>query len=110
MMIENKFSEILKIPGVDQYIFVDKKGNIAAHEINSPEKAAKAVHFCGKRSQAFGKDKLRCILFSRNNQKDLLIFPVGNYYLGVVKQESMNSIALADNIIKSLTDLQKKRS
>lgn len=110
MATDKKISDIIKISGVDQYIFVDKKGTIAAHAIKDPQKVARIVHFCGQNSLAIGKTQLKYTIFSRNNQKDLLIFPVANYSLGVVKQKNTNSVALADNIIKFLEDLQRKRS
>ncbi|SDT95513.1 hypothetical protein [Desulfobacula phenolica] len=103
--------QITNVAGVDQYIFVDQKGNIAAHDIQDPEKTADIVFFCGKNSYAIGKTRLNHVMFSRKNQKNFFIFPVGDYYLGVIKKKSIDNFVLTENIIKftkDLLELEKK--
>jgi len=107
MTILKEFIKISQIAGVDQYILVDQKGNIAAHDIKYPEKIAGMILSCGQNSFAIGKTQFKYIVFSRKNQKNFFIFPVGNYYLGVVKQKSVNNFVLADNIIEFLKGILK---
>ena len=105
-----EFIQISKLTGVDQYILVDCKGKIAAHDMKNPERVAGMVFSCGRNSFAIGKALFRYVIFFRKNQKNIFIFPVGNYYLGVVKQTNVNNFVLADNIIKFLKGLLKKKS
>ncbi|MBU2455710.1 MAG: hypothetical protein KJ668_20575 [Proteobacteria bacterium] len=84
-------------------------GKIAAHAIKDPKKAAQIVFTCGKNLYAIGKTRLKCVIFSRENQKNFFIFPVGNYYLGVIKSDNMNNIILADTVIKFLKGLLKEK-
>lgn len=105
-----EFRQIAEVTGVDQYIFVDQKGNIAAHDIQNPEQTAAMVFFCGKNSYAIGKTRLNHVIFSRRNHKDFFIFPVGNYYLGVIKEKTINNFVLTENIIKFLKDLLEKEA
>ncbi len=105
-----KFIQISKIAGVDQYILVDQKGNIAAHDIKNSERVARMILSCGQNSFAIGKTLLKYVVFSRQNQKNIFIFPVGNYYLGVVKQTNIDNFVLVNNIIKFLKNLLKTRS
>ncbi|NOX33811.1 MAG: roadblock/LC7 domain-containing protein [Deltaproteobacteria bacterium] len=100
-----ELKQISRVKGVDQYIIVDQNGKLLAHDIKNPQKASAMVSSCGKNSFAIGKTRLEYVVFSRENKKNIFIFPIGNYYLGVVKQKSINNIAMADNIIKFLKGL-----
>ena len=106
----NKFMQISKISGVDQYILVDQKGKITAHDIKDTEKTAKMVFSCGQNSFGINKDKSPYLIFPRENKKKIYIFPVGNYYLGVVKSKLIDNLTFVDNIVSFLKDLRKKRS
>jgi len=109
MISLNEFQKIIRVDGVDQYILVNSNGNIAAHKIDAPQKAAEIVLTCGKNSSAIGKARFEHLLFSRENQKNFFIFPVGKYYLGVVKQDNINNATLVGNIVNFLKDLQKRQ-
>ena len=105
MIFSKKFLQISAIRGVDQYIFLDNKGNIAAHEIKDPQKASEMVFSCGQNIRAVGKNKFQYAVFSRKNKKDIIIFPVGNYSLGVVKQKDADTLVLVDIIFRFLHEL-----
>ena len=105
MVISEKFLEISKIKGVDQYIFIDHKGDIVAHDIKDPQKVSVMVFSCGQNIQTIGNKKFRYAVFSRGNKKDIIIFPVGNYFLGVVKHKNTQTLVLVDNILKLLHEL-----
>ena len=105
-----KFLQISKVSGVDQFILVNQKGKITAHDIKDPERTGDIVFSCGQKSSRIHKSNSKYSIFARKNQKNIFIFPVGNYYLGVVKLENTDDSVLADNIIKFLKDLGKGRS
>ncbi|MFH2090912.1 MAG: roadblock/LC7 domain-containing protein [Pseudomonadota bacterium] len=102
--------KISKIPGVDHYILVDLQGEVIAHNIKDYQQIGPMISFCGKQSFSIGKNRLKFLIFSRKSQKDLLIFPVGNYYLGVIKQNKIQAVELADNVLIFLTGLLNKQS
>jgi hypothetical protein len=99
------FLQIATIQGVDQYIFVDDKGDIAAHAIKDPLKASAMVFSCCKNIQAVGKNRFKFALFSRENKKDLILFPLGNYYLGVVKKEKTEPLVLVELILRFIREI-----
>ena len=99
------FMKISKLPGVDQYILVDRKTKVVAHDIKDPQKIAGMIFSCGQNCFAIGKTQFKYLIFSRKNQKNIFIFPVGNYYLGVVKLKNIDNFVIADNIIKFLKGL-----
>ena len=105
MIFPELFLEISKIEGVDEYIFMDNFGNIAAHDIKDPQKVSGMVFSCGRNIRAVGKDNFKYAIFSRKNKKDIIIFPVGNYFLGVVKQKKTETLVLVNMILKFLQEL-----
>ena len=105
-----KFKQISKVSGVEQYILVNQKAKIIAHNIKDPERTADMVFSCGHNSFSINKSDAQYIIFPRKNQENIFIFPVGNYYFGVVKLKFIDNLVLADNIVKFLKDLTKKRS
>jgi hypothetical protein len=98
------FASLLTVPGVDQYIFVDRDGNIFSQAMAESQKMAELVSFCGLNAQAIGKINFRYLAFSLENQGYFFIFPVGKYYLGVIKQEDISCAVLVDNILQFLKD------
>ncbi|MCP3873822.1 MAG: roadblock/LC7 domain-containing protein [Desulfobacteraceae bacterium] len=108
MTLIEKFSQISRIEGVDQYVLVDQIGNIVAHKIDDPQKVAKIVFNLGKNFYSLGKTQFKHVTFSRENQKNFFIFPVGNHCLGVIKQKNINNITLTDNIVNFLNSLLKE--
>ena len=102
--------KISKVKGVAHYIFVDTQGDVIAHNMKEYQKIGHMISFCGKQSFAIGKRRLKFLIFSRKNQKDLLIFPVGNYYLGVIKQKGIKTVELADNVLFFLLSFFKKKA
>ncbi len=107
MVTLEKFNQIINIDGVDQYILVDNNNNIITHDIKNPGKLADIVITCGKNSYAIGKTQFKYLIFSRTCKKNIFIFPVGNYYLGVVKSQNIGNITLANNIDNFLKGLRR---
>ena len=109
MTFSETFLQISKIEGVDGYIFMDSRGNIAVHDIKDSQKVSGMVFSCGQNICAIGKDKFKYAVFSRKNKRDIIIFPVGNYFLGVVKQKKTETLVLVDIILKFLQEHFSKK-
>lgn len=109
MSFSETFLQISKIKGVDEYIFMDSRGNIVAHDIKDSQKVSEMVFACGQNICAIGRDKFKYAVFSRKNKRDIIIFPVGNYLLGVVKYEKAESLVLVDIILKFLQEHFSKK-
>jgi len=103
--VSEKLLNLFKIAGIEQYILVDQKGNIAAHNIKDPEKIARIVISCAKNAFAIGKPNMEYVIFSGKNQRNFFIFPAGNSYLGVIKQQNISDITFTDNILNFLKNL-----
>ena len=108
MILSETFSQVGKIEGIDEYIFMDPNGNIAAHDIKDSQKVSGMVFACGQDIRAIGRDKFKYAVFSRKNKRDIMIFPVGNYLLGVVKQEKTETLVLVDRVLRFFQELLSK--
>jgi hypothetical protein len=103
------FASLLKVPGVDQYILVNRDGKIFSQVMAEPHKMAELVAFCGLNARAIGKTGFRYLAFSREGRGHFFIFPVGKYYLGVIKQKNTNYAVLVDNILQFLKDIVNRQ-
>lgn len=108
MTLSENLLQISQVKGVDQYILVDHTGKSAGHNISNPHKSSEMVFSCGQTIQIIGKNKFRYAIFSRKNNKSILIFPVGTYFLGVVKKKEADPQILSDLILKFIEDCLKQ--
>ena len=104
------FLNIAVVKGIDKYIFVDKKGHIEACTTENPEKEAKIILKLGQVFYSIGKNQFKHAFFSRKNGNNFFVFPVGNHYLGVIKQESIDDITLINNIRTFINKLGSESS
>ncbi len=88
--------------GVDQYILVDSRGGVLCHDMEEPEGISRLVHRCGQSLAALGGKNFIHAVFLRKNNRNLLIFPVGNYHLGVIKQAGIGNAQVADAVMECL--------
>ena len=105
MAAREEVKNIANLRGVDQYILVHQNGKIADHNLPDPETIAGMIVSCGNTSYAIGKTRFQYLVFPRKSQRDIFIFPVGKYYLGVIKQKETDRFVLANNVINYLTNL-----
>ncbi len=93
---------VARVTGVDQYILVDHHGRIVTHDMEEPERISRMVHTSGQRLSALGRANFMYVAFSRRNNRNLLIFPVGIYHLGVIKQPDMDNAQVAGAVMECL--------
>jgi len=111
MATVKEFSQLIKKYGVKQYIIVKNNGTIMAqHHIEEPDRVADFVLACGRNCDASGSVRFRFLLFSSSSCENFFVFPVGNYYLGMVQEQDADDRVLVKNILTSINDLSKKRS
>ncbi|MDM8536386.1 hypothetical protein QUF70_06500 [Desulfobacterales bacterium HSG17] len=80
---------ISKIEGVKNYIFVRNDGRVIVHNTNSPETLSSMVTFAGLSSDAvksiLGTTYFKYFILSRKNGEKIFVFPIINYYLGILQ-------------------------
>ncbi len=102
-MLERLISCVGQIRGVHGFVFVDSKGRIMGHNMGKPEPVAKMIYACGRELLALGNKNFRYVSFSRESKNNILIFLVGNSFLGVVKQTGINDVKVADAVMARLS-------
>jgi len=100
-----KFLNLSKAVGVEQYIIVDQKGEIAAHNIKKLGEIARIILSCAENAFAIGKPNMEYVVFHGNNQKKFFIFLAGSSYFGVIKGKDISDAAFKDNILNLLLDI-----
>lgn len=103
------FPIVGRLKGVEEFVWVDRHGRILAHDTRAPEQLSKLVVACSRSLVALGRDKLKYACFSRACRNNVLIFPVGNYYLGVVKQKRIKNSEAASAVLEFLRALTGKQ-
>jgi len=111
MSMADILSHVRRIDGVSGYILLNSKGEVLVHddEMKSPDKLSKMVYSCGRTLLLLGKNYLKYASFTRKQNKNILLFPVGNYYLGVLKQPGIRNSETAGAVIKFLNVLAGQR-
>ncbi len=102
------FTKIIKIKGVKKYILVKNNGKVAAHDIEDPKTIAMVVLRCGRNSDSFCLPRFKFLLFKRDNNENFFIFPVGNYYLGVIQENDISNLILVGRVLQFIKDLSEK--
>ncbi len=92
------FHRISELSGVDQYVLVDSQARVIRHAMTDPEEMAEMVSTCGRCALAVGRARFRHLIFSRTRRNDFFIFPVGKYYLGVLKEKSVSPTELLERV------------
>jgi len=100
---------IARIEGVKHYILVDHNQQVIVHNLKDYRRIGAMICFCGLQSYALGKSRLKFLIFERKNHNDLFIFPVGNYYLGVIKHKTIGAVELTHNVLAFLNELVSNR-
>ncbi|MCG8687858.1 MAG: hypothetical protein MI892_23475 [Desulfobacterales bacterium] len=90
---------------------VDSQGRVITHDLRAPEDLSAMVASCGNAFVSIGSKRFKYASFSRRNNKNVLIFPVGKFFLGVIKEDGVRDFEAAEAVIKLLNKLaDMKRS
>lgn len=96
--------QILKIPGIKNYILIKNDGLILAHnvEIDFSEILSSIVVFCGFTcnliKNEMGFSRFNYLKLNPKNNEILLIFPIKHFFLGIVQQPDANTAKLIENV------------
>ena len=105
-----EFSAIGDLPGVKNYILVKNNGSVAAAGMAEAERIARIVLRCGRNSDAIGAPRFSYLVLTRENRENFIVFPVGNYYLGVIKEREVDDPALIKSVLEFIENLPGKRA
>ena len=111
MAAASDFKKLGGIKGVAHYILVQNDGHIVAHNTINAAGLASTIVISGKNSKKLEKflDSGKWIYFSveRNGGGNLLVFSLGNYFLGIIEKHDSDTKTMVDSIISYLKTLLK---
>ena len=101
--------KITDVEGVSQYILMTPTGQIISHNLDNPHTLSAMMISCMGVCRAIEANQFRHLVFTQADNRDLFLFPVGKYYLGVFKEAAYEAARLPDNIYSFITNLSRKR-
>lgn len=102
--------KVARLEGVDHYILADGKGEVIIHNLKDYQKMGQMISFCGNQAVSLGRNRLQFLTFKREYDNDLFIFPIGKYYLGVVKDTQVKADELTTTLLKFLDGLREEHA
>ena len=102
-MGSNAYKDLASIDDIDEFIVTNPDGKIIEQQIQNPEKLAAMIARCGNNLKTIAKLNFSHAIVKRDNSRDILIFPVGNHYVGMVKKENAKTIQLIHTIKNMIT-------
>lgn len=110
-----RFAEqINAIHGVEQFALVRNDGRIVTHNLPEPEAFAKMVTTCGLNALALrkplGVSHLKQIVFSRPDNRNIIIFQLFKYFLGIQQIGEADQDALIHDVSHLLRQVAQSKA
>ncbi len=112
--IKDEIKAIIAQNGFHQFILIDSEGCIIQQEIKriksfsriQTQALAKLIITIKTSASVIGKDKFKTFTISRKNGWNIFIFPIGKFYLGVIKSTNINKTLNIDDQLNKLVNSQ----
>ena len=109
MASASDFSKLKNIEGVGHYILVRNDGHVVTHNLNNAVELSSTIVMSGRSFKKL-EDFLDCgqciyLCVERNKDNNLLVFPLGKYFLGIVEESDSDTKTTVDSIINYLKNL-----
>lgn len=99
---ETLFALAGRIRGIHGYALVGRQGCVTAHNMGASENLFRMIYACGRELVSLGGRKFRYASFARTGKGTILVFPFGDFFLGVVTQGDDKDSNLAREIMAVL--------
>ncbi len=104
---------ILKIEGVANYILVRDDGHTLSHNFPDIGALPSIITFNGLNSEALkpimGLSYFKYMSYNRDNNENLLIFPLGKYFIGISQQAEAYTLDIVEEIDKVIQTISQKK-
>jgi hypothetical protein len=94
---------IMEIDGVMNYTLVRNDGRVMTHNFVEPEPISSTVLFnglsCDALKPVMGLTNFRHLICIRDNNEELMVFPIGKYFLGILQ----GADAYTDDIVAEVS-------
>jgi hypothetical protein len=105
---------VLKIEGVEQFIFLRNDGHILIHNVENPKSLSALVAFTGLNGDAIpaviGTTRFRYLSISRMNKEHFLVFPFDNYFLGIMQHAEAYTPDVVQRVIRLIQAITRPKT
>lgn len=112
MATAKDFSKLGEIDGVSKFILVRNDGNIVSKNFDDTASLSSTIIAVGKMCDSFSDDlnnrRYIHLNIERNSGENILVFSLGHYYLGIIKNSASDWVLLCDSILNFLKLLRKR--
>ncbi len=109
MVTKKDFKQLAGLDGVAHYLLVRRDGAVVAGNLETAVSLASTVVLSGISCEAMEKNvggkRYSYMTIERESGEHLVIFSLGNYFLGVIQQSGNDSIQLIESVIAFLKKL-----
>ena len=109
-----EFQKISGIDGLKHFFLVKQDGSIVAHDDYKADILGPCVALAGLNCDAIrsllGYSRFNYMVFSRQCKEDMVVFPMSNYFLAVIKEPNASTtdlILLVGDFIRTITNMPK---
>ncbi len=111
MAAVSDFKKLKEIKGVAHYILVQNDGRIVTHNTNKASELSPTIVISGKNCKKLEKfiagGQYIYLSVERKGGNNLLVFALGNYFLGILEKSDSDTKTMVDSIISYLKTLSK---
>ncbi len=108
----NDFKRLADLKGVKYYILVKRDGAVVSANMEDAVVLSSTIVMSGLNSEGLetkmGGQRHRYLTIERSDGEDLVVFSLGNYFLGIIKILNCDSLQAITEVIGFLKDLTMK--
>ena len=97
------------LDAVSEYVLVREDGEIMLHNHNAPGPFAELILVFGRNCDSLdlpaGFPRFRHFILTRETGENLLVLPLGNYYLGYIQSSHLSSRQAASQVLDFIRDI-----
>lgn len=104
---------ISQIEGVKNYIFVRNDSRVIVHNTNNPDTLSSMIAFSGLSCDAvksiLGTTYFKYFILTRKTGEKLLVFPLENYFLGIIQDSQAYTPDVIQKIMRFITAVTRQK-
>ena len=104
----SQLEEIANVEGVSQYILIAPSGKTISQNMTKHLLISPMIKSCLTICKTIQDGQFRHLVFAQDDNRDLFLFPVGQYFLGITKEANYEADLIPTKVYNFLTDLIKK--
>lgn len=101
--------DIVKIPGIRQYLLIKEEGQVVSHNISRPETVAPQLKLAGLGCRELVPEKFyggfRYMILEQESDDPLVLFKLGTCFLGVWSDRTVRTAVMIKEVMRFLAEI-----